>query len=466
MRRLSALVGLVLLCVAGSAEAKVLRFHGHEAMVPASWPVFKLSRHPGMCVRLDRRAVYLGAPAANQRCPAHAVGRRQAILIDPGAATRAARSPQLPVPSRALPRATTSAATVGFTGLGFDACATPSARTMSAWSVSPYRAIGVYIGGVNRACSQPNLTPSWVSTEVAAGWHLIPTYVGLQSPTSSCSSCAKLSSNQATAQGTAAASDAVSRAQSVAIGPGNPIYFDMESYTRTSSASGATLTFLAAWTSRLHALGYLSGVYSSSASGIADLAGQIDFGYELPDDIWIANWNGQAGTADPYVPSNAWARHQRLHQYRGGHNETYGGVTINIDNDFVDGATVGAATPPQSIPPLTVAHVKAIAGTVRLWVRCGWSAGTSCPGQIIVRARVRVPIRARRGARGVRTKVIRVAVARRTFRLAGGRSHTFRVALNARGRPLLRESGKLKGQLLVAIPGARDTRAVQLRRAR
>ena len=27
---------------------------------------------------------------------------------------------------------------------------------------SPYRAIGVYIGGANRACSQPNLTSAWV----------------------------------------------------------------------------------------------------------------------------------------------------------------------------------------------------------------------------------------------------------------------------------------------------------------
>jgi peptidoglycan hydrolase-like protein with peptidoglycan-binding domain len=28
--------------------------------------------------------------------------------------------------------------------------------------------------------------------------------------------------------------------------------------------------------------------------------------------------------------------HKRVHQYRGGHNETYGGVTINIDNNWLD----------------------------------------------------------------------------------------------------------------------------------
>ena len=219
---------------------------------------------------------------------------------------------------------------------------------MAAWGDSPYRAIGVYIGGSNRGCSQPNLTSSWVSAQTAAGWHLIPTYVGLQAPTSSCSSCAKLSPSQATAQGEEAAVDAVAQAAAVAIGPGSPIYFDMESYTRTSSATAATLAFLEAWTEKLHSLGYVSGVYSSSASGIADLAGQLGTGYNLPDHLWFANWNGQANATDPYVPAAGWAQHQRIHQYRGGHDETYGGVTINIDNNYVDGGTVGTAASPTT----------------------------------------------------------------------------------------------------------------------
>ena len=112
----------------------------------------------------------------------------------------------------------------------------------------------------------------------------------------------------------------------------------MEAYSRTSSATSATLAFLEAWTEKLHALGYVSGVYSSSASGIADLAGQLGTGYTLPDDLWIANWNGQKNTADPVRPrpppgpstsastSTAAATTRR-----------YGGVTINIDNNYVDG---------------------------------------------------------------------------------------------------------------------------------
>jgi hypothetical protein len=291
-----------------------------------------------MCVRLDRRAVYLGTPSAHQRCPADAIGRRRAILVEPPGAA-AARASAIPRAPRRI--ATGSAGGGVFTGLGFDACATPSQKSMTAWGESPYRAVGVYIGGVNRACSQPNLTSAWVDTQTAAGWHLIPTYVGLQAPTSACSSCAKLTTIGAVRQGEEAATDAVAHASEAGIGPGSPIYFDMEAYSRTSSATGATLAFLQSWTDKLHALGYVSGVYSSSSSGIADLGGQVGSGYHLPDDLWIANWNNARNTLDPAVPSSGWTTHQRIHQYQGGHNESYGGVTINIDSDYVDAATAG-----------------------------------------------------------------------------------------------------------------------------
>ena len=121
------------------------------------------------------------------------------------------------------------------------------------------------------------------------------------------------------------------------------------------------------------------------------------------------------------------------------------------------GGTLAAASP----PPLTVRNVRPEAGTVRVWVRCGWPEGQSCPGRIILRTHARLPLRARPGAP---TRVVRIGVSHRTFRLAGGRSHTFRVALNSRGRPLLARRGFLKAQMLVAIPGARARRAVELRR--
>ncbi len=338
MRRFALCLLALAAALPASASAKTVPFQGERIAVPEGWSVIRLAEQPRTCVRLDRKAVYLGTPSATQRCPANVIGRRRAILVDPSARERAAEAQA----SRAAP-AHISAATE-YTGLGFDACTAPSRRSMSAWSSSPYRAIGVYIGGLNRGCSQPNLTAGWVAEQTAAGWSLIPTYVGLQAPTSSCTSCATLSASAAAAQGAEAADDAVEQAGLVGIGEGSPIYFDMESYTRTVSASGATLTFLGAWTTRLHALGYDSGVYSSSASGIADLVSRLGSSYPQPDDIWIANWNGRANASDPYVPASAWADHQRIHQYLGGHDETYGGVTINIDNNYVEGATAGAAS--------------------------------------------------------------------------------------------------------------------------
>jgi hypothetical protein len=455
-----AVAALMLLgLLAAPAVARTVHFGGRAVDVPRGWPVLRLAEHPHACVRLDRRAVYLGTPGANQRCPANAIGRQRAILIEPRSATR--------------PRATASAVSApapgpvsspeAFTGLGFDACAAPSSRTMTAWAASPYRGIGVYIGGTNRGCSQPNLTATWVSEQVAAGWHLIPTYVGLQAPTSACGSCATLSSGKAAQQGVEAAGDAVEAAAEIGMGPGSPIYFDMEAYERTTTATTATLTFLSSWTTQLHTLGYVSGVYSSSASGIADLGRSVGSSYTLPDQVWTANWNGQQNTLDPYLPSTAWPSHQRIHQYRGGHDESYGLMTINIDNDYIDGATVGASIAAPELPPLTVKHVQPEGSKVRVWVRCGWPEGETCPGQIILRTHARVPLRARRGTP---TRVVRVAAGQRTFSLAGGKSHTFVIALNERGLPLLQTRGLLKAQLLVAIPDARTTRAVRLKRSR
>ena len=101
----------------------------------------------------------------------------------------------------------------------------------------------------------------------------------------------------------AAADDAVTH-PALGIGAGNPIYFDMEAYTAPPAPPPAVLAFLDSWTAELHAHGYLSGVYSSAASGIADLVAQVGTGYHEPDDIWIANWNGHADApCDPYVPA-------------------------------------------------------------------------------------------------------------------------------------------------------------------
>jgi hypothetical protein len=402
---LAILMGVMFAGTSVATAAKVVQYRGIALRVPSAWPVFDLGSQPSVCVRFDRHAVYLGHPGASERCPAHLLGRTEAILVEPltagaahaGSAAGAALSgagawtrilwaharlaitatwhsrPAIVAralnvralhPSRPTGRtaafsaraaSTSIAHSASFTtGLGFDPCATPSTSAMSAWKSSPYHSVGVYLGGTNMACAQPNLTSSWVRTETAAGWHFIPTYVGLQAPGSSCGGCAAISPSQAAAQGAAAATDAVSRAQAVSLGRGNPIYFDMEAYSTGGSATATVRKFLAAWTTTLHADGYLSGVYSSAASGISDLVAGQHTSFVEPDDVWIANWNNTRSTSDPYTPSAFWAAHQRIHQYSGGQDVTYGGVTINIDGDYVDGAVAPAG---RSIPDSTFVQV-------------------------------------------------------------------------------------------------------------
>ncbi len=266
-----------------------------------------------------------------------------------------------------IPAAPATAGEV-YDGLGFDACSAPSATAMSNWLASPFRAIGVYIGGPEMACAQTNLTAAWVSAEAAAGWHLVPIYVGLQSPSNGCG-CAAISTTNAAAQGAAAAQSAVEEAQALGLGAGNPIYDDMENYTRGTVASQTVLTYLQAWTQELHALGYLSGVYSSELSGVEDLVTEQGTGYIEPDELWIANWNNQQTTTDAQVPATEWAANQRLHQYLGGHTDNYGGSSINIDSDDLDAAT---AAPGAGALTTTIAAAPSVAirpqgdGTIEL----------------------------------------------------------------------------------------------------
>ena len=404
-------VGLVATAKAARSETtKRVTFHGYRVEVPVSWPVVDLARNPTACVRFDVHAVYLGHPGADQSCPAHLVGRTEALLIEPldktskgrvrsdtvwapkgtAAATIPAPTDQEVTvgvtqagvlvtgsygddratladviggatltrdarPATELASTATTATTVllpgTFNGKGFDACTAPSPEAMQTWlEASPYRAANIYIGGVARACEQPMLTAEWVSQQTSAGWALIPTYVGLQAP---CGSKAnKIDPANAPAQGRQNAEDAAVQAGALGIGPGSVIYFDMEGYSTTDPACTQTvLTFLSNWSTRLHELGYLSGVYSSVSSGIRDLVSVYDStSFVRPDHIWLAHWGTAANTSDPVIPDTFWANHQRIKQYQGGHDERWpdvdGGVTINIDNDFLDVETPAPPPPP------------------------------------------------------------------------------------------------------------------------
>jgi peptidoglycan hydrolase-like protein with peptidoglycan-binding domain len=144
----------------------------------------------------------------------------------------------------------------------------------------------------------------------------------------------------ARAQARAEAKKAVATATQLGIVRGSTIFYDLEAFNTSQSTAcrNSALWYLSAWTTQLHSLGYASGYYSSAASGIKMVDDQRVAPHSpltLPDQVWIADWNNQANTSSSYVRSDGWQPYNRMKQYRGGHNETWGGVTINIDRDYL-----------------------------------------------------------------------------------------------------------------------------------
>ena len=227
-------------------------------------------------------------------------------------------------------------------GLGIDTCTVPSAATMRSWLASPYRVISTYLGGANWACTYGDFTNGWVGQVASEGWQFIPIWVGPQASCTQLTNTTVIDPATAQAQGEAEAASAVAAAEQFGYGAGTPIYYDMESYNNADTAcSQATLTFLSGWTSGLHSAGYLSGVYSSAATGIVDLASQYSGStYQRPDDVWFADWNSDPVLTNPYLPTADW-QGAKMGQYYGDHNETWGGVTLDVDSDIVDAAVAG-----------------------------------------------------------------------------------------------------------------------------
>jgi hypothetical protein len=412
MRRAMLLAGILVTSIAGAPPAQTegmrlpappasadtdVHYQGLRIPVPAGLEVHRLGHGSTDCLRFDRHALYLGPAGANQRCPAHAVGRTTALHVEPlteqasalaksllagNGGERAGRPPGLRVkdsaaheiriaipeagalitgsygPSeeeleRILARITVDpppaeGAAGGSAerrsgvarrhrwvkGDGFDTCNAPSLDAMHAWR-GDFVAANIYIGGVSRSCPDGRLTHDWVAAVRSMGWRLIPTYVGPQAP------CGphriNFTPDSATDDGKASAEDAVRRARLLGLSRHTPIYFDLEAYSRHDPVCRqAVLAFINAWTRKLRSLGYVPGIYSSITSGIRDLAEAK--GIRRPTAVWFAHWDEKADPrGDKSMEQKWWPGHRRIKQYRGDHLETHGGYTLNIDNDALDG---------------------------------------------------------------------------------------------------------------------------------
>ncbi|MGH3758477.1 DUF1906 domain-containing protein [Actinophytocola sp.] len=392
--------GAVIPPAMADSDTRTVNYHGYEVDVPVSWRVVDLDADPGVCVRFDSPAVYLGTPGEVSDCPADISGGRTAGLVispldaksaamatadtatattetgaakaksvndriqvaveDAGVLVSAAHNSQTEDRVRAVldsarlgegaktaklssfdtAAAKAEAAPIVAPGTlndeAFDTCTAQSQSTMDAWRESPYQAVGIYTSGVNRACGQDLLTPEWVSTQYANGWQFIVIHHGLEAP---CNPRYDevFSTDPATArqQGVDEANAAVAAATALGFGPGSAIYVDIEAY---DGCTEAVMSFVSGWAEGLNAAGWLSGMYSSGASGVADLCSNYNNDqYTMPDHLWFAWWNGQADTdSGQYCSADYFTGGRRLHQYVGDTSETHGGVTVNIDRDFLD----------------------------------------------------------------------------------------------------------------------------------
>jgi len=248
-----------------------------------------------------------------------------------------------------------------YRGQGFDACEIPTLSKLQAWfNGSPYQSVNLYIGGISRACDNDALTAAYLQQMYNQGWRFIPTWVGPQAPCTTFRNRFSWDPEVAYAQGVDNANQA--RATLLELGLTNPdgtgsvVYDDLEYFTYSAACSASARAFVQGWTTRLQQLGIIPGLYASSWN--------LDQNhiYNLqppPSVVWIAEWYTVPGYRPDvtvwdvdWLDDIYWSNHQRILQYSGSHDETWGGVTINVDSNVLDGL-VAAPYGADLIAPVT-----------------------------------------------------------------------------------------------------------------
>ncbi len=239
---------------------------------------------------------------------------------------------------------------------GFDMCEAPSISELQTWmNYSPYRFIGIYIGGITRSpsCPQANLNSNWITQTANQGWDFVPIWAGLQPPCADpvqfpevyrFSPVAGTAYNSGVSEATSAANTVASLGRTNSI-----IYYNFEPYTENTTCNTAVRSFISGWVTTLHAQGFKAGVYGNP-SNLDDLQNASN----TPDAIWAAAWNysvyntaASAYGLGSYIPDSLWSG-QRIRQYAGDHTtETWGGLNFSpdpIDSNVADGPITDAPT--------------------------------------------------------------------------------------------------------------------------
>ena len=234
--------------------------------------------------------------------------------------------------------ATAEVGTHHYEARGLDSCNAPTHAQMAAfWHQTHWWWWGVYIGGVNRACPNTNLTPRWIRKEVRRGWGLQPIWVGQQAPCSNQSGLARMSHHRARAykQGRRAARHAYTRVQNLGMHTRTTVVFDMEAFDTTKPRCvRAVKAFVRGWSHQLRDKSpVMPGYYGSSCASAVSAMWRIS---PRPSYVCVANYGSGRNVARmSCVPRDVWPR--RLKQYTGGTMVTENGVTLAVDKDCADG---------------------------------------------------------------------------------------------------------------------------------
>jgi hypothetical protein len=222
--------------------------------------------------------------------------------------------------------------------MGWDACAASIAKAQAFWSNTPYWNMGLYLGG----SSYGGGCKRWSSAEVGQlrtmGYKFLPLWVGPQAPCTGFPSRFSTDTGTAYDQGRAEAKAVYNVAAGLGWDTTNaPMIYDLEGFdTSNGGCLNATKSFINGWVYQLHvAPAQRAGVYGSScASGLNSYSTIAN----VPDFIHGASWNGVKSTSNlSCIPAGNWTQRQRHKQYQGGHNETWNGVTMNVDSDCSNG---------------------------------------------------------------------------------------------------------------------------------
>ena len=260
---------------------------------------------------------------------------------------------------------------------GFDTCHLPTISEMQTWwNQSPYTFYALYLGGIHVPSFCGLADVAWVKAVHQQGWSFVPTWVG---PQASCSGYThKMSSDPTIAyyegrqEADAASAAAASKGLTNYGWGGTIIYYDLEPFgIPTPECRQPVSAFMNGWVERLLELGNLSGGYGSRNSYLSDWSTIPN----VPSDVWPASW--YTNVYDPYATvfgiswlEGLWTNHQRIRQYAGEVNNSWGGVTLNIDINVVDGTVAMPPTKPLALPIVTVSP--SIEDTGWLSAQQGW----------------------------------------------------------------------------------------------